>query len=80
LRLQKRPHDPVDFPYPGKEEMMDNYQLEIRLQMEELICEREGMIAENMQRQHLEQAMAYQEDAFQVLGGRFTQLRELLRK
>ena len=59
---------------------MNNYQLDIRLQMEELICEREGMIAENMQRHRLEQAMAYQQDSFQILGGRFTQLRELLRK
>ena len=60
---------------------MDKYQLiDIRLQMEELICEREGMIAENMQRYHLEQAMAYHGDDFQVLAGRFTQLRELLRK
>jgi hypothetical protein len=59
---------------------MDNYQLDIRLQMEELICEREGMIAQNMQRVHLEQPMAYTEDSFQLLGARFTQLRELLRK
>jgi len=59
---------------------MDNYHLDIRLQMEKLICEREGMIAENMQRYHLEQAMAHQEDDFQILAGRFTQLRESLRK
>ena len=59
---------------------MDSYQLDIRLQMEELICEREGMIAENMQRIHLEHSMAYTEDSFQLVGAKFTQLRELLRK
>jgi hypothetical protein len=55
-------------------------ELDIRLQMEELICEREGMIAENMQREHLGQSMAYFDDAFQVLASKFTELRVLLRK
>ena len=38
--------------------------LEMRLKLEELISEREGMIAENYQRHHLEQSMAYVEDSF----------------
>jgi len=59
---------------------MDNYQLDIRLQIEELICEREGMIAENKFRETRGEMTVYREDAFLILGGRFTQLRELLRK
>jgi hypothetical protein len=34
-------------------------------------CEREGMMAENAQRQHLGQSMAYQEDAFSLLADRY---------
>lgn len=39
-------------------------ELDTRLQMEALISEREGMIAENKQREYLGQAMAYVEDSF----------------
>ena len=53
--------------------------LDIQLQMEELICQREGMIAENKQREYLGQSMAYQDDVFQILGSRFNSLRILLR-
>ncbi len=60
---------------------MDNwFELNIRLQMEALVSEREGMIAENQQRIHLEQSMAYQEDSFRLNANQFTHLLELLRK
>ena len=58
---------------------MDEKILNIRLQMETLITEREGMIAENQQRFHLEQSMAYTEDSFQILNRRFIELWEILK-
>jgi hypothetical protein len=38
----------------------------IRVQLEALISEREGMIAENQQRAYLQQSMAYCEDSFAI--------------
>lgn len=55
------------------------YELNIKLQMEALISEREGMIAENQQRVHLEQSMAFTEDSFQINASGFTQLLEAIR-
>ncbi len=55
------------------------YELNIKLQMEALISEREGMIAENQQRVHLEQSMAFTEDSFQINASGFTRLLEELR-
>jgi hypothetical protein len=43
--------------------MMDERYAELQA----LICEREGMIAENVQRKHLGQSMAYQEDSFLII-------------
>ena len=50
----------------------------IRVQLEALISERESMIAENQQRVHLGQSVAYDEKSFwdnansiRALGGRF---------
>jgi hypothetical protein len=46
--------------------MMEEKQFnEFRLQ--EMITRREGMIAENKQREHLGQSMAYTDDNFQLL-------------
>jgi len=53
--------------------------LNIKLQMEMLITEREGMIAENLQRVHRGESMAYVEDSFQMLNARFTHLWEVLK-
>jgi hypothetical protein len=53
--------------------------LDIRLQMEMLISEREGMIAENMQRAHLGQSMAYTDDNFQINANNLQQLISVLR-
>lgn len=59
---------------------MDNWQeLNIRIQMEIAITEREGMIAENMHREHLGQSMAYTEDSFRIVCSIFTELLEILR-
>ena len=59
---------------------MDNWHyLNIRLQMECLITEREGMIAENKQREHRGESLAYVEDSFQITNRRFTELLEILR-
>jgi len=56
------------------------HELNIRLQMEALITEREGMIAENKQREHLEQSMAHTEEAFSAIAGQLTWLLDFLRK
>lgn len=53
---------------------MEFKEIDILLQMEALKCEREGMVAENLQRVHLEQAMAYQYDSFMVLAGQFSSI------
>lgn len=59
---------------------MDEFRLlDIRLQMEALISEREGMIAENRQREHRGESMAYMEDNFQINAGAFEKLRAVLR-
>jgi hypothetical protein len=54
-------------------------ELNIRLQMEYLISKREGMIAENKQREHLEQSMAFWEDSFQKNADEFLNLLNALR-
>ena len=53
--------------------------LNIRLQMETLITEREGMIAENQQRIHRGESLAYTEMQFATLSNEFTKLLEVLR-
>lgn len=58
---------------------MDFKLLDIQLQMEEIICEREGMIAENKQREHRQESMVYGENTFQNLANRLEQLRVILR-
>ena len=60
--------------------MTTQYELNIRLQMEALITEREGMIAENKQREHLGQSMAHGEDKFISIAGQFTYLLGEFRK
>ena len=54
--------------------------LNVRIQMEMLITEREGMIAENQQRIHQGESMAYWEDSFLILNRQFTELWETLKK
>ena len=57
-----------------KEEIMnlsESQLLEYRLQMESLICEREGMIALNKEREHRNEALAYPEREFINLGYKF---------
>jgi hypothetical protein len=39
----------------------------VEIELQALITEREGMVAENAQRQRLGESMAYQEDSFLVL-------------
>lgn len=62
------------------EEGMTYQEIDILLQMEALICEREGMVAENMQREAVGSSMAYTHDNFMILAGQFEQLREILKK
>lgn len=45
--------------------------LEYRLQMESLICEREGMIVLNKERERNDFSPAYSEDAFLILSEQF---------
>ena len=44
--------------------LTEQHILEIKCRVEALITEREGMIAENKQREHLQQSMAFHEDSF----------------
>ncbi len=52
--------------------------LEMRLELEEIISEREGMIAENMQRQSIDQSIAYHYDSFYENALRLRAIRERL--
>jgi len=52
------------------------HELNIRLQMEALISEREGMIAENQSRAYLGLQAAYVKDSFDLNGSEFIRLRE----
>ena len=52
--------------------------LELQIELEELITEREGMIAANLQRVHLEQSMVYEDDAFLIVQNRMKGIREKL--
>jgi hypothetical protein len=58
---------------------MEQKLLDIRLQMEALICEREGMIALNKEREHSGYQVAYNEAAFLKLADLFNHLIENLR-
>ncbi len=60
---------------------MDSWnQLNIRLQMEALISQREGMIAENLICISLGRTPPYSEDSFQINASEFIKLLEVLRK
>jgi hypothetical protein len=59
---------------------MDQKLLDICLQAQALISEREGMVAENLHRQHCGNSIAYGEDSFLLNANRFTELLEILRK
>jgi hypothetical protein len=64
-----------------EEELMDAWhELNVRLQMEALISEREGMIAENKQREYMNESMAYSKGAFENNARELTFLLEELRK
>jgi len=58
--------------------LSEQHLLELRIELEELITEREGMVATNSQRIHLEQPMAYEDDAFQIITNRMKTVREQL--
>jgi hypothetical protein len=58
---------------------MEQRVLDIFLQAQALISEREGMIAENKQREHLDQSMAFTEDSFLQNASLFGHLLEILR-
>jgi hypothetical protein len=57
---------------------MDRNLLYIWLQAQELISEREGMIAENLHREYCGNSVAYAEDSFLLNSRAFTELLELL--
>ncbi len=60
---------------------MDNWHvLNIELQIEMLITEREGMIAANQQRIHRGESLAWEESNFQGLNDQFARLLEDLKK
>lgn len=54
--------------------LSESHLLEFRLEMESLICEREGMIAFNKERERKDLALAYSEDSFLILGERFKEI------
>ena len=47
--------------------LKEQHLLELQCQLEALITERDGMIAENKQREHLSQSMAFSYDAFNLI-------------
>lgn len=49
--------------------------LEFECELEERITEREGMIAENLQRSYLGQSLAYSDDEFFILQGKIKAIR-----
>jgi len=49
-------------------------QVEYECEFQALICEREGMIAENKAREHRNEAMAYCEDSFLILASKFLRI------
>lgn len=61
--------------------MMDTwFELNIRTQMEAIICRREGMIAENKQREYLGEPMAWTESSFFELDSDLMALSEQIRR
>jgi len=58
--------------------LSDQQLLELKIKLEELITEREGMIWTNFQRVHLEQPMAYDDYAFLDIKNRMKTIREQL--
>lgn len=61
--------------------MMDTwFELNIRTQMEAIICRREGMIAENKQREHRGEPMAWTESSFFELDSDLMALNEQIRR
>jgi len=59
---------------------MEKQILDIRIQMEQLITERESMIALNKERETAGNAIAYDEQAFINLAEAFIDLRKFLKK
>ncbi len=58
---------------------MEKILLDLKIEMEMLITEREGMIAENSQRIHLNQAMAYTDNDFEKVRSKMNLLLSNLR-
>jgi len=58
--------------------LSEQHILELKTELEELITEREGMVAMNLQRVHLEQSMAYDGHAFLYIQNRMKAIRERL--
>lgn len=58
--------------------LSEQHLLELKIELEELITEKEGMIATNFQRVHLEQSMAYDDYAFLDVKNRMKAIREQL--
>ena len=54
--------------------------LKIKIQVEEIITEREGMIAENKQREFTDMGMAYGEEQFNKIRNRLNERLEFLQK
>lgn len=60
--------------------MSESRLLDLRCQIEELICQREGMIADNKQREFEGNAMAYSEDSFLILQRNLEFVRQQIQK
>lgn len=52
--------------------------LELRIELEELITEREGMIAENLEREAIKSAPAFSKSSFDIIARQLQLLREKL--
>lgn len=50
---------------------------DVEIELQALITEREGMIAENQQREHLGNSMAYDDDSFLTIANKMRKLRAI---
>ena len=63
----------------SKMQLSEQQLLKITIEMEDCITAREGMIAENLQRSHIDESMAYNDGDFMEISMELKKLREALK-
>jgi hypothetical protein len=54
-------------------------EIDVLIQIQQVACLMNGMIAENKQREHLGESMAFTHDQFEALSARLEPLRDIIR-